>query len=236
MFRWFVGPVMPSSFKPFIKNTPSPIQLNRKQCLQTLGISHQEADKSKEVHVGAELNLTATLLSASKQYDQREAVKCPPFVKSSLIVSKNPSQKKLWELMETNDMACHCRRHCVLCLVPLLLGQFVAGGSGILCELAEESHIGKGHTCFTVPAQPGMQRRKKPTWPMSSRTSWKSGLLLRDDLQEWTPTKSLKCLCVIRKMLWTMVCKSQASLQNVRRHFKVAELSWHLCLLWVIYT
>lgn len=33
----------------------------------------------------------------------------------------------------------------MLCLVPLLLGQFVAGGPGILCELAEQSHTGKGH-------------------------------------------------------------------------------------------
>lgn len=179
-------------FKSFVKNTPSPTQLNRKQCLQTLGISDQEADKSKQVHVGAELNLQPHCSSASTQYDQREAVKCPPFLKSNLIVSKNPSQKKLWELMETNDMPCHCRRHRVLCLVPLLPRQFVAGGSGILCELAEEIHTGKGHTCSTVPAQPGTQRRKKPTCPMSSRTSWKSGLLLRADLQEWTPIKSLK--------------------------------------------
>lgn len=161
------------------------------------------------------------------QYDQREAVKCSPFVKASLIVSKNPSQIKLWELMETNGMACHCRRHHVLCLVSLLLGQLVAGGPRILCELAEQSHSGKGHTCSTVPAQTGKQRRKKPTCPMSSKTSWRSGLLLRADLQAWTPKKSLKMSVCNWKMPRAMVCKSQASLQNVRRHFKVAELSWH---------
>lgn len=106
----------PSNAKPFqtfFKKTPSPTQLNRKQCLQTLVISHQEAGKSKQVHIGTELNLTAVLLLGKQQYDQREVVKRPPFVKPSLIVSKNPSQKNLlrtdgnqWHGLSLQEASC----------------------------------------------------------------------------------------------------------------------------------
>lgn len=51
--------------------------------------------------------------------------------------------------METNDTSCHCGGHRVLCLVPLLLGWYVAGGPWILRELAEQSPGGGGHT---IPA------------------------------------------------------------------------------------
>lgn len=98
-------------------------------------------------------------------------------------------------------------------------------------------------TVWTCWAKPQWQRTHLLHCPSPDRKAEKEEVnlshVLQDLLEKWVTAKGWPasmntqkiaenvCVLLIRKMPRAMVCKSQASLQNVRRHFKVAELSWH---------
>lgn len=169
MLRWFVGPVMPSPFKPFIKKTSSPTQLNRKQCLQTLGISHQEAGKSKQVHIGTELNLTAVLLLGKQTIWPKGSGETFPICKAMLNCKQKSFPKNLlrtdgnqWHGLSLQEASCALPSACSWgSLWPVALGYCVNLLSkatlpkDTLAPLSQPSQESRGGRSQPAPCPPG---------------------------------------------------------------------------------
>lgn len=151
----------------------------------------------------------------------------PPFVRPSLIVSKNPSRRKV--LRTDGNQWQGLSPWGASCALP---------GASAPHAVCGQWPLDPVWTCRAKP------QRRRTYWLCCPSPAWKAEeeeanlpLVLQDLLQKgvtakgWPekhkcPKNPLKCLYVIRKMLWTMVCKSQVSLWTAKRHFKVAELSW----------
>lgn len=185
MVWWFVGPVMPSSFKPSIKKTPSPTQLNRKQCLQTLGISHQEADKSKQVHIGAELNLTAILLLGKQTIWPKGSGETSPIFKAKLNCKQKSIPKKSFENwwkpmtwpVTAGDIMCFAWCLCSWGSLWLVALRYYVNtlAKDTLAPLSQPNQESWGGRSQPVPCPPG--------------PPGEVGYKLRAVLQAWTPKK-----------------------------------------------